>query len=253
MLRIITGVLIVTVFISFVHSNAFAVGGISNSKIIVPSAETVPSSNFEIEPFFSFLSVDNSVDSKNYEAGLRFTKGILDNLEAGVNIIFFTVDDNDIEEADYNFGDLLFGVKYRFYESHLFSLAYQGGFTVPTSSTDTNWVFEPGGLIFTKNITDKLSIDADGVFGFDEEENVFVTSNLGIGYYITDNLQTVFEMNYLYENPDNGESSNILSLTTGFTANLNSFTTLIIGFSWDVVSENADDAFLFTSALTLLF
>ncbi len=246
-------ILPVLILCIFFNENAFAVGGISNSKIIVPSADTVAATNFEIEPFFSFLSVDDPSDSKNYEAGLRFTKGILDNFEAGANLIFLTVDDNDLNEADYEFGDLLLGVKYRFYESTLFSIAYQGGFTVPTSFADTDWVFEPAGLILTKNFSDKLSLDIDGVLGFDEDENIFVTSNAGIGYYVTDYLQPVFEVNYLYENPDNGESSNILSLTSGFTANLNSFTTLIIGFSWDLVSENADDAFLITSALTLLF
>lgn len=246
-------ILVILLLFMLYSENVLAVGGISNTKVIVPSTETVPATNFEIEPFFSFLSVDDSVDSKNYEAGLRFTKGILDNLEAGASLIFLNVDDNDLIDADYEFGDLLFGAKYRFYNAESFSIAYQGGFTVPTSSADTDWVFEPAGLILTKNFTDKLSLDIDGVFGFDENENTFVTSNAGLGYFVTDYFQPVFEVNYLYDNPDDGESSNILSLTTGFTANLNSFTTLIIGFSWDVVSENADDSFLITSALTLLF
>lgn len=245
--------LVVLTIIVFLTEDVYAVGGISNSKIIVPSTDTVPSDSFELEPFFSFLLVDDSVDTKNYETGFRFTKGIFSNLEAGFNLVFLTVDDSDISEADYEFGDISPGVKYRFYNTDLFSLAYQGGFTIPTSSGDSDWVFEPVGLILTKNFTDRLSLDIDGVFGFDENENVFVTSNAGLGYYLTENFQPVFEMNYLYENPENDDSSNILSLTAGFTANLNSFTTLIMGFSFDVLSENADDGFLISSALTFLF
>lgn len=246
-------ILMVIISVLMIQTNAFAVGGISNSKVIVPNTETVPSANFEFEPFFGAVFTDNSVDSKDYEAGIRFTKGIFHNLEAGFNVVFLTINDSDVTEADYDFGDISPGVKYRFYDTDLFSLAYQGGFTIPTSSGDTDWVFEPGGLILTKNFTDRLSLDVDGVFGFDENENVFVTSNAGLGYFVTDNFQPVFEVNYLYENPDSGSSSDVLSFTGGFTANLNSFTTLIIGFSWDVVSDNADDSFAVTSALTLLF
>lgn len=246
-------ILLVIISLVMIQTDAFAVGGISNTKVIVPSTETVPSANFELEPFFGAVFADDSIDSKNYEAGFRFTKGIFSNLEAGFNLVFLAIDDSDITEADYEFGDISPGVKYRFYDTDLFSLAYQGGFTIPTSSGDSDWVFEPGGLILTSNFTDRLSLDVDGVFGFDENENVFVTSNAGLGYFVTDYFQPVVELNYIYENPDEGKSSDILSVTAGFTANLNSFTTLIIGFSWDVVSDNADDSFAVTSALTLLF
>ena len=229
------------------------VGGVSNSKVVVLSAETVPSANFEFEPFFSASFTDDSVDSKNYEAGFRFTKGILDNLEAGFNVIFLTIEDADSESADYNFGDIPLGLKYRFYESDMFQLAYQGGLVIPTSSDDTNWVFQPAGLVFTKNFTDKFSIDLDGLLSFDEDETVFISSNLGAGYFVLDNFQPVLELNYQYENPDNGSSINILSITGGFTALLTDYATLIVGFTKDVVSDNTDDSLSLSAALTLFF
>jgi len=40
-----------TVLPVYYSTNAFAVGGISNSKIIVPGTDTVPKKRVEIEPF----------------------------------------------------------------------------------------------------------------------------------------------------------------------------------------------------------
>lgn len=231
----------------------YAVGGISNTKVIVPSTETVPSANFELEPFFGAVFTDDPTDSKNYEAGLRFTKGLKDNFEAGFNIIFLDIQDSDTTKTQYEFGDISPGVKYRFFDSGSFSVAYQGGLTIPTGTGDSNWIFEPAGLIFTKGFTQKFSMDFDAVLGFDEDDNIFLTGNAGLGCYITERFQPVLEINYIFENPDSGKNSNIASFTAGFTADLSSIATLIIGIKKDFVSENADDSFTLTSALTLIF
>ena len=45
-------IVIFTLFLSILcEDKAFSVGGISNSKVIVPSAETVPTKHVEFEPF----------------------------------------------------------------------------------------------------------------------------------------------------------------------------------------------------------
>ena len=73
-----------------------AVGGISNSKVVVPSAETVPKKHVEFEPFFSFEFVDDRDNTFRLGGGARITLGILDNLEAGVNINYLNHENSDI-------------------------------------------------------------------------------------------------------------------------------------------------------------
>ena len=67
------------------------------------------------------------------------------------------------------------------------------------------------------------------VFSFDEDDNIGIVSNLGIGYYISDMLQPVVEVSYSYENPDIGESTQILNATAGFTSPVNNMLTIIFG------------------------
>ena len=80
----------------------------------------------------------------------------------------------------------------------------------------------------------------------------FIT-NHGFGYYITDWLQPVGEIGYIYENIDNSRNAHVLSLTGGFTADLTDYATLIVGLTKDIVSEDTEDTFVITTALTLIF
>lgn len=234
-------------------NEVFAVGGISNTKVIVPSTETVPKNRFEFEPFFGFVFVDDSIDTKEFEAGARFTLGVLDNLELGANISFLTIEDDDLNSSDYNFGDIASGLKYRVVEEKSFSLAYQGGVTFPTSSSDSDWVFEPAGLILTKNFTERFSLDADSVLSIEEDDVWGVTNELGLGYFINESLQPVVELAYIYENVDDDKNSHIVNITGGFTAGVSDFLTIILGVTKDIVSENIDDSLTFTAAVTFLF
>ena len=246
-------------FISFLSlfflyvPQAFSVGGISNTKILVPSTETVPKGKFEFEPFFGLVFVDDSLDSKNFEAGARFTLGASDNIEVGTNITFLTIEDNDSSSADYDFGDISPGIKYRFFNSDRFSLAYQAGITIPTSSDDASWVFEPIGIIFTKDFNNSLSIDADSVLAVDEDGQWAVTSEIGIGHYLNNHIQPVLELAYIFEDSDDSDSSHLVTVTGGFTANITSYLTAIIGLSKDIVSENVEDSLSFSAAFTFLF
>lgn len=244
---------IIIVCLLFIPSDLFAVGGISNTKVIVPSTDTVPVTGFEVEPYFSLQFVDDSVDTKNHQFGVRLTKGFLHNLEAGISANLLEFEDSDISDSDYNFGDIAAGVKYRFFSVPGFSLAYQGGVTFPTSSGDSAWVYEPFGLILTTEVFNKVSLDADLVFVFEESDVFSVVSNIGAGVFITDSFQPVVELGYEFSDPDNLSSSEIVTLTGGFTANLNKFLTLIMGISKDIYSDNASDSYTLNTALTIAF
>ena len=93
---------------------SYGVGGISNSKVIVPSTDTVPKNRLEVEPFFSFTKIDDAFNSKNYGFGSRFTYGFLDSLEAGFNLNYLQIEDSDIQDSNADFGNIEAGVKYRF-------------------------------------------------------------------------------------------------------------------------------------------
>ncbi|NIP39057.1 MAG: hypothetical protein GWO07_10205 [Candidatus Dadabacteria bacterium] len=234
----------------------YGVGGISNSKVIVPSTDTVPKNRFEFEPFFSFTAVDDPADSRSYGFGARFTYGFLDNLEAGFNLNYLEIEDSDIQDSTSDFGNIEAGLKYRLIDqsdNSPFSLAYQGGVTFPTAGDDEPWVFEPVGLILTTNYTDKLSSDLDVVFSFDEDDNIVLVSNLGLGYFVTEIFQPVVEVSYAYENPDEGQSTEILNGTVGFTSPVNEMLTIILGVTYDLYTDNTDEELTVSAAFTFLF
>lgn len=243
-------------FLLISPSKSNAVGGISNSKIIVPSTDTVPQKRIEIEPFFSFSRTDDAVDTQNFGFGSRFTLGVLNNLEAGLNLNYLAIEVSDDSDARYDFGNIETGLKYRLFDqddSVPFSLAYQGGVTIPTGGDDELWVFEPLGLILTKNYTDKLSSDLDFVLSFDEDDAFGIISNFGLGYFVSEKFQPVIEASYSYESPDSADNIHIINSTAGFTAPLNETLTIILGLTYDIYTENTNDELAVTAAFTFLF
>ncbi|MGQ0792729.1 MAG: hypothetical protein ACT4NX_01415 [Deltaproteobacteria bacterium] len=244
-------------FLCLIDSDlARAVGGISNSKVVVPSADTVEGGRFEFEPFFGLGFLDDSDDTSEFIAGARFTLGALDTLEIGANVGFLVISDTDSGGREEDFGDIETGVKFRFIEqseSTPFSLAYQGGFSIPTSGEGAPWVFEPAGLILTKNFDEKLSMDADVVLFLVEDDSAGFVAELGFGYFITPRFQPVIEAGFVYENPDSGQSASVLNLTAGFTAPVSERLTVILGVTQDIYTNNADDATELTAAFTFLF
>lgn len=250
------------IFITLIITNilivyeVLAVGGISNSKVIVPSADTVPVNRFEIEPFFGLEVVNDTDNSIRYGGGLRFTYGLLKNLEAGVNLNYLNVEDSGLIERNHDFGDIEAGLKFRFLDQGLnspFSLAYQAGLTFPTSGNDAPWIIEPGGLILTKNFNENLSIDADIVFALIEDDSWSLVSEVGIGYFVKTWFQPVLEFAYSFANVDTEENITILNLTAGFTSPVNDWLTIIIGVTPDLYTKNTDDMVTFTAAFTFLF
>ena len=250
-------VLFVTVLVLSVPAadTARAVGGISNSKVVVPSAETVPRGRFEIEPFFGFEFVDDGHNTTRFGGGVRLTLGVLHNLEIGVNINYLDLEDADLIERNSDFGEIEAGLKLRLLdesENFPFSLAYQGGLTVPAND-DALWIIEPGGLILTKNFTDELSLDADFVFGIIEAGAWSFVSEAGLGYFITPWFQPVVEAAYAFEDPDGEDDIQILNITGGFTSPVTDWLTIIVGVTLDIYTKNIAEQVVLTAAFTFLF
>lgn len=246
--------LMVLYFFSLV-SEAHAVGGISNSKVVVPSTDTVPQKHVEVEPFFSLEFEDDGNDTVRFGGGLRVTPGLLENMEAGVNINYLNVEDSQLIRAESDFGDIEAGLKFRFLDEekgYPVSLAYQGGVTFPVGD-GALWIVEPGGLILTKNFTDKFSADADFVFGIIEHGSWSFVTDIGFGYFLTPWLQAVAEGAYAYEDPDDGAGISVINVTGGFTATAAEWLTVILGITPDVYTKNADKLVVVTAAFTFYF
>ncbi|MEQ9619626.1 MAG: hypothetical protein RIG61_10685 [Deltaproteobacteria bacterium] len=242
-------------YLFILAQEARAVGGISNSKVVVPSTDTVPKKHVEVEPFFSFEFVDDRDNTFRFGGGVRLTLGALDNLELGANVNYLDHEDANLIQSDTNFGVIETGVKFRFLnqsEEFPFSLAYQGGVTFPTGG-DSVWIVEPGGLILTKNFTDRFSMDADFVFGIIENDAWSFVTEVGFGYYLNSWFQPVLEGAFGYEDARGEESVSLINITAGFTAAATDWLTVIIGVTPEVYTENKDKEVIITSAFTFLF
>ncbi len=251
----ITALVTVLALLVLEVSTARAVGGISNSKVIVPSAESVPKGKFEIEPFFGLEFVDDSDNTTRFGGGVRFTLGVLHNLEIGANVNYLDVEDSDLIQRNSDFGDIETGLKFRLLdegESYPFSLAYQGGVTIPTND-DALWIVEPGGLILTKNFTQEFSMDADFVFGIIEDDAWSFVSEIGFGYFVTHWFQPVVEAAYAFEDPDGEDNVQIVNITAGFTSPVTDWLTVIMGVTPDIYTKNTDEQVILTAAFTFLF
>jgi len=251
---IILPLAILVQLLSFAY-DSHAVGGISGSKLVLPGAGTVPKGHVEAEPFFSLEFLDDESNTVRYGGGLRLTPGILDNLEAGVNINYLDVEDSGLISAESNFGDLEAGFKLRIVDQGNglpFSLAYQAGVTFPVGK-GALWIVEPGGLILTKDFTEEFSIDADFAFGLIEHGSWSFVTEAGAGYYITSWFQPVIEAAYAYEDGDSGDGASVLNVSGGFTWDPSEWFSLALGVTTDAYAHNTEKEVVITSAFTFTF
>jgi hypothetical protein len=235
---------------------ASAVGGISNSKIVVPSTETVPKGHAEIEPFFLLGLLKNRDRARRFGAGVRLTYGALQNFEIGAGVVYLDIRDLDLNLKNADFGAIAPGIKYRFLDEGRnapFSLAYQGGVFIPLDGHDTPWIIEPGGLILTKNFTDVFSMDADFVFGIVENDAWTFVSEIGFGYYVRPWFQPVIEAAYIFEGVEGEDDLTIVNLTAGFTSPVTDWLTVIVGVTPDIYTNNINEQVIMSAAFTFLF
>lgn len=246
-----------TVLASFLlHTTvSFATGGISGTKLIVPSANPLEKWSVEAEPFFSLEFVDDGEDTVKAGGGFRLTAGLLDDLEAGVNINYLNIEDSVLIRAESNFGDIEAGIKLRFLDQekgHPFSLAYQGGVTFPLGD-GALWIVEPAGVILTKDFTDEFSMDADFVFGIIESDSRSFVADIGFGYYLGSWFQPVIEAACAYEDPEGEGGISIINMSLGFTADIADWFSLSLGATPDIYVNNTARQVIISSAFTFLF
>lgn len=247
--------LVILVQFFYFTSEAFAVGGISGSLLVVPDTSTVPKGHVEAEPFFSLEFIDDGSDTVRFGGGFRLTPGLLENLEAGVNINYLNIEDSGLIQTEADFGEIQAGMKFRFLDEERgwpFSLAYQGGVTFPVGRGSL-WIVEPGGLILTKNFTDKFSMDADFVFGIIEGNSWSFVTDVGFGYFINSWLQPAIEAAYAYEDREDEESSYVINISAGFTADVSDWLIIVLGVTPDLYAENTHKEVVISSAFTFFF
>lgn len=113
------------------------IGGISNSKVVVPGTETVGVGVFEFEPAFEFfrpksewdsnsnlVTFDSSSTESSY--GFRFTTGVRENLEVGMII------PSDVSSLN-------FGLKWLFWSRENLSVALQSGLNFDALDESKNY------------------------------------------------------------------------------------------------------------------
>ncbi len=236
-------------------SVSFAVGGISGTKLIVPSANPLGKRSVEAEPFFSLEFVDDRDHTVRAGGGFRLTAGLFEDFEAGFNINYLDHEDSGLIRSETNFGDIDSGLKLRFLEQdegHPLSLAYEAGLTIPVGE-GAQWIVEPGGLILTRDFTEKFSMDADVVFGIIENDSWSIVTEIGFGYYIDSKFQPVIEAAYAYEGTHNGAGVSVFNITGGFTWDPTKWFSVAIGVTPDLYVENTDRQVLISSAFTFAF
>ena len=205
-----------------------AVGGLSASKLLVPSADTLDPGLFDFEVAFGYnrsrsyynewghlKNLGGDYDQINPETGMpveresesetgldfRMTAGIVKNFEIGFGFGHSTVENSVSGESSSGFGDLAIGMKYSLMKPEdTFRIAVQGGVNMePVHWTPT---YE-GGLIATIQLSDKLSIDADVAFSNSGPKAIEgqrvreygISGNVGIGYEF-EKIMPVFELGY---------------------------------------------------------
>jgi hypothetical protein len=181
---------------------------------------------------------------------------LLENLEAGVNVNYLNHENSDLLDTVNDFGDIEAGVKFRFLDQgqkYPFSLAYQGGVSIPTSGNDTPWFFEIGGLVLTKDFSDAFSMDTNFVFGIVEDDGWNFISNVGFGYYLVPWFQVVLEGAYAYEDIESERSTQVVNVTPGFTSPVTDWLTIIVGVTPDIYTDNTEKEVVITTAFTFLF
>ena len=223
--RVLQVGVVASLFLVFMTAPAAnAVEGLSGGKIIMPWARTVAPGSFELEPAVSFTTFNEELDDDGESVDLdgryqvttidvRFTGGLTDRFEMGAAFgieseNFHHDADPTLDESDTSLGDFALGWKYRLMgDNESDALALEWGIGLPWVSHDSYAVWEAG-LIYSKALGDKLSMDIDSTYYFTTEASsgdpwYGLTYNLGIGYDFSDKFTLAGELNGFWERSRN--------------------------------------------------
>ncbi len=256
--------LIVISFVILFINNAFAqVGGLSASKLATLNTSTVPKNAIEFEPSFGFFNShyhwDNSSKLQNNfndkdsaivssSIMFRFSYGLTDNMEVGVSIC------DNVSMANW-------GVKYNFIKNNNLQFAFILGVNTPLGNRNIDLQKKSNensfatGIILTKEINKKLSVDANVQY----QQHLFLQKNnhlqdyfinLDIGYYIFDKIQLVSGFNYMIS--DGNTIKNSLIFNPGFTIEKAKDFILVAQLPYTISGKNTQKSLGFGLALTIL-
>ena len=251
------------ILLMFSNGTTFAqISGISNSKVVVPGAETVGVGVFEFEPAFesfSSSSVWNSdgklkaSDSTTVESshGFRFTTGVKENLEVGMIL------PSDVSSLN-------FGLKWLFWSRNDLSVALQSGLNfdvaIGTFQKDEGRgkVFG-NGLVLTYVPEGNYSVDSDISISFYSKEidgqsvGHSGTFDIGASYRFKKNFHGVVEYNFnwiTFENKkSDSEKGNGL---VGFTFYASQSAKVIMGLKYDIHGANNLKGVTYIAAFTFI-
>jgi len=272
--RTMNKILIINIIVAvFSQTNAFSqVGGLSNSKVVLPATATVAAGDFEFEPSFDVFwynqewnldgkTIDNSDIIRFSSISYRFTSGFKHNIEVGLAV-------------PENVSSLNFGLKWLFWKNNGKSFALQSGVNFAThdgiigntqESMTEKFLTEESkrvlvnGLIFTYEPNEKLSIDTDATFSLYSSEidlqtvNYSGTLDIGAGYFLTNRFQTILELNSAWISFENSIfNSSKTNGTLGIKYTPNDGTAIIFGLKQDLFGSNNPKGLSFVGAFTFL-
>ena len=251
------------ILITFNIGSTFAqISGISNSKVVVPGAETVAVGVFEFEPAFeSFASgsawnpdgelMELNITTVKSSHGFRFTTGVKENLEVGMIL------PSDVSSFN-------FGLKWLFWNQNDLSVALQSGLNFDVA-VGTFQKEEGRGKIFGNGLV--LTYEPDGNYSVDSDISISFyskevdgqsvghsgTFNIGASYKFKKNFRGVAEYNFnwitfekkIFES-DKGNG------LVGFTFNANESAKVIMGLKYDIHGSNNLKGVTYIAAFTLI-
>lgn len=247
----------------FSATNVYSqVGGLSNSKVVLPGTATVEPGDFEFEPsfdvFWSNKAWDQDGNTLEFDkttrvSGLayRFTAGFEHNMEAGLTV------PEDVST-------LSFGFKWLFWKKNDKSFALQSGVRFESdnreiSETEESLNVITNGVVFTYEPNDKFSFDTDVSFSLysadigSEPANYSGTFDIGAAYFLTNRFQTILELNSAWISFENSVlNSSKSNGTLGIKYNPNDGTAIIFGLKQGLFGTNNDKGVSFVGAFTFL-
>jgi hypothetical protein len=262
--------IIITLSLLFVISYTSAqVGGLSASKLGTLTTTTVPAGAIEFEPFFSYALSNNFFDNNTNRQplfstsdstmkfsffGMRFSYGLMKNLEIGISLPI------DVSEIN-------FGAKYKLPLEGKLSLGVLAGYNTIMGNriyVCRNAVCKVtpayvGGMIMTYDFSPKLSIDIDAQYHqhkktTSEGHTHGFNINSDIGYYLMERVNFIVGLNYAYQayNADIDDSY-LITLNTGVAIEKAENFILVLNAPFDLFGKNEYQTTGFGLALTIMF
>ena len=244
------------------------IGGLSASKLGTLSTETVSVNKIEFEPFFGFsyacchfnenrsetpLFASNDSLQIFSDLGLRFTYGVINNLEIGISL---PIDVSTIS----------FGAKYKLpiEGNHTFgilagynTLLGNNIFVRKNSINETTPAFV-GGMIMSSKFSDKFSID----FMAQYQMHTILTANshkngyfisADAGYYLLKEIDFIIGMYYYFiDSENNSNSKSLFTINPGITIERAENFILVLNTPFDIFGKNEYKTTGFSLALTIL-